>query len=48
MKVNNKNKYNQLTSEERDKIATLRAEGKSLTLIATFLVTMWFNLKKIV
>ena len=34
MKVNNKNKYNQLTSEERDKIAILRAEGKSLTLRA--------------
>ena len=34
-KVNNKN--NQLTSEERDKIAILRAEGKSLTLIATMI-----------
>jgi len=32
MKANNKNKYNQLTSEERDKIAILRAQGKSLTL----------------
>ncbi len=37
MKVNNKNKYNQLTSEERDKIAILRAEGKSLTLIANMI-----------
>ncbi len=37
MKVNNKNKYNQLTSEERDKIAILRAQGKSLTLIASMI-----------
>ena len=37
MKVNNKNKYNQLTSEERDKIAILRAEGKSLALIANMI-----------
>ncbi len=37
MKVNNKNKYNQLTSEERDKIAILRAQGKSLPLIASMI-----------
>ena len=37
MKTNNKNKYNQLTSDERDKIAILRAEGKSLTLISNMI-----------
>ncbi len=37
MKVNNKSKYKQLSSEERDKIAILRAEGKSLTLIASMI-----------
>ena len=37
MKVNKKNKYNQLTSEERDKIVILRAEGESLTLIVTMI-----------
>ncbi len=37
MKTNNKSKYNHLTSDERDKIAILRAEGKSLTLISNMI-----------